>query len=284
MKHSEGKLRFEVEFDWGRLPEGWKFTQVAGVAVDSEDRVYVFNRSSHPVIVFDRDGKYLNSWGEGVFTSPHGIYIDPDDHVYCVDGGDHTVRKFTLEGNHILTLGMENQPGEEGTPFNRPTGIAQSPSGDMYISDGYGNSRVHVFSREGTLLFSWGSHGDGSGQFDLPHGIWVDRDSRVFVADRQNHRIQIFTSHGEYIDQWTGFRQPCTVFMDRENNVYVPELQGRMSILDINGELLARWGGKRSHAPGQFFGPHCAWVDSHGDLYIGEVLEGQRIQKFVRKN
>lgn len=282
MKNSTDPLKYRVEVGWGELPEGWAFSQVAGVAVDSLDRVYVFNRSSNPVIVLDRDGKFSTSWGEGVFKRPHGIYIDPYDNVYCVDDGDHTVRKFSQNGELLLTLGTKDKPRDDGNPFNRPTSVALSPSGEIYVSDGYGNSRIHKFSPDGTLLLSWGSYGDGPGQFNIPHGIWVDKDERVYVADRQNHRIQIFNSDGEYCNQWTGFRQPCSIFIDTEDKVYIPELQARMSILDIDGELLAHWGGERSHEPGQFFGPHCALVDSRGDLYIGEVLEGKRIQKFMR--
>lgn len=278
-----GELSYEVVEAWGELPEGWSFTQVAGVAVDSNDRVYVFNRSPHPVIVLNRNGNFLTSWGEGVFKRPHGIYITQDDYVYCVDDGNHTVRKFTLDGKLLLTLGMEDQPGENGAPFNRPTNATLSPSGEIYVSDGYVNSRVHKFSADGTLLLSWGTLGDEPGQFNIPHGIWVDGEDRVYVADRQNNRIQIFTSQGKYITQWTDFLQPCSIFMDCENKVYIPELQARMSILSIEGELLARWGGEKSNTPGQFIAPHCAWVDSKGDLYIGETLQGQRIQKFAKK-
>lgn len=278
-----GRLVYDVKEGWGELPEGYEFTHVAGVAVDSHDKVYVFNRSSHPVIVLDREGKFLTSWGEGIFGRPHGAYIGPGDEVYCVDDGNHTVRKFTTEGELLLSLGTEGQTQDEA-PFNRPTDAALSPSGELYVSDGYGNHRIHKYSPEGELLFSWGEEGDGPGQFDIPHGIWVDNDNLVYVADRQNHRIQIFNSQGEYLDQWNGFRQPCTVFIDAEDHVYVPELQARMSILNKDGELIARWGEERSKEPGLFFGPHCACVDSRGDLYVGEVLEGQRIQKFVLKS
>lgn len=278
-----GKLTYEVNEGWGELPEGWSFTQVAGVAVDSRDRVFVFNRSPHPVIVLDRYGGFLTSWGEGVFKRPHGIYIGHDNRVYCADDGDHTVRKFTLDGKLLLVLGTEDLPGEDGRPFNRPTNVALSPSGEIYVSDGYSNARIHKFSPDGTLLLSWGEHGEGPGQFNIPHGVWVDGDNRVYVADRQNNRIQIFTSQGEYLTQWTGFLRPCSIFIDTENNVYIPELHARMSILSVDGELVARWGGERSDAPGQFIAPHCACTDSRGDLYIGETLKGQRIQKFVRK-
>ena len=276
------ELSYEVVEGWGVLPEGWEFGHVIGVAGDSRDRVYVFNRGEYPVVVFDRDGECLRSWGEGVFKNPHGIYIDAEDRVYCTDSGDHTVRKFTADGELLRTWGTKDEPGGEGEPFNRPTDVAIAPSGEMYVSDGYGNSKVHKYSRDGELFLSWGEPGDGPGQFEIPHDVWVHKDGRVFVADRQNHRIQIFNPGGELLDIWTGFKQPCSVYIDPEDRVYVPELQARMSILDIEGNVLARWGGEKSTEPGMFIAPHASAVDSHGDLYIGETLAGSRIQKFVR--
>ncbi len=275
------KLVYEIVDGWGELPEGWVYTQVPGVAVDSHDRVYVFNRGLHPVIVYDREGKFLGSWGEGVFKTPHGVYIDSYDNVFCVDSGDHTVRKFDVEGKLLLKLGSEGESGGVGEPFNRPTDAAVSSKGDIFVTDGYGNSRVHRFTSRGELLLSWGEPGDGPGQFNIPHGVWVDRDDRVWVADRQNNRLQIFTGEGGYLDEWTGFSLPCTVNIDKLDRVYVSELRSRVSVLSIEGELLARWGGEKSVAPGDFVAPHCAWVDSHGDLYVGEALDGQRIQKFA---
>lgn len=281
-KINVGKFDYEVVEGWGKLPEGWKFTQVAGMAVDSHDRVYVYNRSEHPVIVFDREGNFLNSWGEGILTrGGHGIFMDAGDYVYLVDGTMQTVMKFTQEGERILMLGTEGQ-ANEGKPFNRPTDVALSPSDEIYVSDGYGNSLVHRFSADGKLICSWGEPGSEVGQFNLPHSVVVDRQERVYVADRENHRIQVFTSEGEYITMLTGFLQPTDLFIDDDDNLYVSELQHRVSIMSLNGEILARLGGEESNAPGQFVAPHGVWTDSQNSLYVGEVLEGQRIQKFVR--
>jgi len=282
MVFGSDKLRYEVVEGWGRLPAGWSFGNVIGVAVDSRDDVYVLNRGEHPVVVFDCDGSFKGSWGEGVFNAPHGLYIDGEV-AYISDYRDHTVRKFTLEGELLRAWGTKDQPGGEGEPFNRPTDVAIAPAGEMYVSDGYGNAKVHKYSRGGELLLSWGEHGSGPGQFDVVHDVWVTADGRVFVADRQNHRIQIFTSDGEYITEWTGLRQPCGVYIDDEELAYIPELQARFSILDMEGRVVARWGGEKSREPGLFIAPHCAWVDSRGDLYVGETLEGSRIQKFERK-
>jgi len=319
MEVGTGKFRYEILERWGQLPQGWSFVQVAGVAVDARDRVYVFNRGEHPVIVFDRDGKFVTSWGEGNFARPHGIFIGPDDSVYCTDDHDHTVRKFTSEGKLLLTLGTRGQPSDTGVinmnpstiqrvgpPFNLPTNLALSPDGKMYVSDGYGNARVHKFSVEGRLLLSWGEPGSGHGQFHLPHGIAVDRYERVYVADRGNSRIQLFTPEGEFLTEWTDIARPCQLFIDAYDNVYVAELGlrtglfpganppetevpgARVSIFNLDGELQARWGsGDQPIAPGDFYAPHSICTDSRNDLYVGEVAPPDakfHLQKFVRKH
>ena len=273
-------LEYEVVENWAKLPKGWVFTQVAGVAVDSKDRVLVLCRGAHPIIVFSREGEFIESWGEGVFSNAHGAYIDSEDNFYCVDNGDHTVRKFAKDGKLLLTLGTEDKPAPLGKPFNKPTDLAQAPNGDLYVSDGYGNSSVHRFTSDGELIQSWGEPGTGLGQFNLPHGVWVD-GKKVYVADRQNNRVQIFTPEGEYIEEWSNLLRPCDIYFDKRGRIYIAELTHRVSILNKRGEVLARIGGEESFKPGQFVAPHCVWKDSHGALYVGEVLEGQRIQKFL---
>jgi DNA-binding beta-propeller fold protein YncE len=295
---------YEALDQWAKLPPGWSWMEVAAVATDSQDRVYVFNRGEHPVMVFARDGTFLTSWGETLFARPHGLFIGPDDAVYCTDDRDHTVRKFTTEGRLLLTLGTSGKPSDTGAtsmdfrtilragpPFHYPTNLAISADGELYVSDGYGNARVHKFAPDGRLLFSWGEPGDGPGQFRLPHGIAVDRRGTVFVADRENSRIQLFSPDGKYLGQWTDVARPCQVFIDGAGNVLVAELGfcagmwsgttapsadapgGRVSIFDAQGGLLARWGGGRNPcAPGDFFAPHGICADSRGAIYVAEVV------------
>jgi DNA-binding beta-propeller fold protein YncE len=312
LKKGAGDLRYEALAQWGSLPVGWSFVEVAGVAADSQDRVYVFNRGEHPVLVFDRDGRFLSSWGEGRFQRPHGIFIGPDDSVYCTDDLDHTVRKFTPEGRLLLTLGSSGQASDTGilgndyrtilragAPFNRPTNLALAADGSMYVTDGYGNARVHKFAPDGHLLFSWGEPGTGPGQFNLPHGIALDRFGQVYVADRENSRIQVFTGEGKFLVEWTDMARPMQVFIDRCDRAFIVELGwraglfpwqippgadgrrgdlanlsgARLSVFDLDGRLLARWASEGDPcAPGNFFAPHDLWIDSHGDLYIGEVV------------
>lgn len=275
---------------WGQLPEGWRYVEAAGVAVDSRGRVYVFNRGEHPVIVFDREGNFLRSWGEGLISRAHGITIGPDDEVWLTDDGNHTIRKFTPEGKLCLTIGDPDKPAtlQSGKPFNRPTHVALSPvTGDLYISDGYGNSRVHKYDPKGRHLFSWGEPGTDPGCFNLPHNIATDAEGLVYVADRENHRIQVFDAEGRYLAQLNNLHRPCGLFVDRREggqlyvgelgtdlqvNRDVPNIGGRVSILSLKGDLLGRVGDRfRGEGPGQFVAPHGVVTDSRGDLYVAEV-------------
>lgn len=283
MKVGTGKYTYELVQDWGEVPAGWELGWIPGVAVDSLDRVYAFCRSDPPVIIFNREGDFIGSWGGDVLKGAHGIFIGPDDSVYCIDWAAHVVRKFTSDGRLLLTIGKPDCPASDGEPFNRPTDAAVSPTGEIYVSDGYGQSRVHKFSPTGELLLSWGTPGDGPGQFDLPHCVWFDRRGRVLVVDRGNNRIQVFDPDGEFICQWTGFLLPDDLYVDDQDIVYVAELEKRVSILNLDGEVLARWGNESHDAPSPFLGsPHGIWADSHGDLYVSGVHQNHSLQKFAR--
>jgi DNA-binding beta-propeller fold protein YncE len=284
-----GEFTYRVAEGWGKLPDGWSIPDASGVAIDSEDNVYVFNRGAHPMVVFDRDGNFLRSWGEGVFDRPHGVHIGPDDAVYCTDDGDHTMRKCTVEGKILLEIGTPKKPAPlfSGLPFNRCTHTALSPNGELYVSDGYGNARVHKYTPDGKLLMSWGESGTGPGQFNLVHNICCDAEGYVYIADRENHRIQVFDGNGRYETQWNDLHKPCGLCMDagKEPRFYVgelgpmqnvnrhyPNLGPRVSILDRKGDLLARIGAPHAGTEvGQFIAPHATAVDRHGDLYVGEV-------------
>lgn len=284
MVTESGKYTYRVVEDWGRGPEGRSEPGlVTDVAVDSRDRVYAFVREPQPgVLVFDRDGRLLTSWGEGMFTQPHGIWISSDDLIYLADSGNHTIRICIADGTVNQTLGIPGQPGPPDMPFNLPTKAALSPSGDIFVSDGYGQFRVHRFAPDGSLQLSWGEQGEGPRQFALPHSIWVDRLGRVLVADRENNRIQIFDAVGTFLGEWSDLVLPMSLFIDQDDIVYVAEVNQRISIFNLEGELLGRWG-EEGDAPGQFNNyPHGICGDSHGDLYICEVIGENRLQKFER--
>ena len=283
-----GDFIYEVVDDWAKTPEGWTIGQ-AEPACDSQDRVYIFNRSDHPLMVFDRDGNFQGEWGKEYLTDAHGIYISGEDHIYLPVRESHAIVKCTLDGKPLMTMGVWDAPSDTGGarpdgtmwkaagPFNRCTDIALAPNGDLFVSDGYANSRVHKFSPEGRLLHSWGRPGKrGPGEFHIPHGIWVHWDGRVMVCDRENNRIQLFTGDGEYLGMWTDLARPCDIFVDHEGIAYVVELDAFMTILNMDGEVLAKVdiGGA---------GGHAVWADSRGDLYIGHNQEGRRLVKLVRQ-
>jgi len=282
-----GEYTYQAVQRWDRLPEGWQWGWITGVACDSQDRVYVYSRSEHPLVIFDPDGNFLASWGEGILQHAHGIYIDAKDNVYCTEHNAHCVYKFNPQGELVMTLGTPGQPAaRDGDPFNQPTDLAVASTGELFVSDGYTNARVHKYSSDGQWLLSWGERGSGPGQFNLPHCVRVDRHDRLWVCDRENSRIQFFDTAGRFLTEWTGLLQPDAICFDlTEDVVYVAELAHQLSIYTFDGRRIAYWGGAEpSQVPGEFQGPpHGICVDSQGNLYLSEVQVDGRLQKFVRQ-
>ena len=291
----QGDCRYLITGEeWGDLPPGWIYRDATAVAVDSKDNAVVFNRGGHPVIVFDKMGGFVRSFGEGVFSFPHGVAIGPDDEIYCVDAGDHTLRKFSSDGTLLLTIGVPGKPSSlmGGAPFNKPTHVSVDyRDGCMYVSDGYSNAHVHKFSPDGKLMFSWGGSGTEPGLFNIVHNLAVGRDGRVYVADRENRRIQIFDSEGKYLDQWNNLSRTGAVCLSQTEpqKVFIGEYFGgivsnaignnlgpRISIYTTSGELIERLGHRPiGDEPGQFFAPHGIAVDTEESIYVAEVPHGE---------
>ncbi|MFP6763935.1 MAG: peptidyl-alpha-hydroxyglycine alpha-amidating lyase family protein [Planctomycetaceae bacterium] len=297
-----GSLTFEAVPGWPDVPQAAGLIEAIGVAVDSQDLIYVFARADIPLLVFETDGTFVRGWGQGQFVRPHGISIGEDDTLYLVDDMGHSVRQFTGDGQLIRTIGPSGAPSDTGAdgfdyrtirpdagpPFNLPTNLIIGPAGDLFITDGYGNARVHRFSAAGELIQSWGSPGNAPGQFHVPHGIASDGE-RLYVADRENSRVQIFTPDGRLTAIWEDLARPAQVHVDPAGHVFVFELgfhtgvfpwhspdtsrpSSRMSIFDREGTLLTRWG---SHGfpqtPEEFYAAHDMFLDSAGSLYTAEV-------------
>jgi len=284
-----GTHTYEVIRDWPRMPKGEALGVVSRVATDSQDRVYVFQRKDPPVVMFDRDGNYLGCWGIGAVKEAHGMKIVGDT-VYTTDRPDSVAVAFTLDGRPLIVLGkrgVHSDTGCEGSPwlalrpgepFNHPTEMLPHPNGDIYVTDGYRNCRVHRFTRDGRLVKSWGTPGKGEGQFHLPHSIAVDSPGKLYVADRANKRIQIFSPEGEFLGVWIGMGGPNDITLGRDGTFYIAEQEdgakpAYICIRDGQGNVLARLESRHIHGVG---------VDSRGDVYAGLTVD-RSVDKFVRK-
>ena len=283
-----GKHTYELIRDWPRMPKGETLGVVSRVATDSQDRVYVFQRKDPPVVIFDRDGNYLGCWGIGAVSQAHGLKI-VDDVAYTTDRPDSVAVSFSLDGKPLLVLGRRGVHSDTGCekspwlalraggPFNHPTEMMPHPNGDIYVTDGYRNCCVHRFTRDGRLVKSWGTPGKGEGQFHLPHSIAIDPGGRLYVADRANKRIQMFSPDGEFLGAWTDMSGPNDITRGRDGVFYIAEQEqgdnpSYICIRDSDGKVITRLETRHAHGVG---------VDSRGDIYAGLTVD-QSVDKFVR--
>jgi DNA-binding beta-propeller fold protein YncE len=270
---------YHLVADFPRLPAGWTLGAVSGVATDAKGDVLVFHRGEHPLLVFDDHGKFLRSFGDGMFASAHGLRVDAYDNIWVTDNANHTVTKFSSDRKVLMTLGEKNVPGEDAGHFNKPTDIAFAPNGDFYISDGYGNSRVVKFNKQGKFLAAWGKKGAAPGEFNLPHAIRLDAAGHVYVGDRENDRVQIFDANGKFLRQFGGFA-PFGLFITPDQTLFVADGRANKILkMTLDGKVLASWGTTGAE-PGNFQLPHGLTVARDGAVYVGEI-NGKRLQKFV---
>ena len=289
--------------EWAKIPDEIVLGDCAAVGVDSKDNVYAFNRGDHPIAVFDNDGNLLRTWGEGVFTrphsEPHGVHMAPDDTIWLTDDGDHTVRQCTLDGQVLLTIGIPGKPSPfmSGDPFHHCTHTALSPECDyLYISDGYGNARIHKFTLDGKLLSSWGEPGTDPGQFNIPHNICCDPEGWIYVADRENHRVQVFDANGKWEHSGTtSIGQTACAWGAGKARSATSAKAGRRAGATASGRISAArqypyaegrglgaaWQTPGGFLPGQFTTPHGIAVDSQGNIYVGE-LSGRSWPRFSK--
>jgi DNA-binding beta-propeller fold protein YncE len=278
-------LPHKVVKDWAKLPPGWNFGECAGVDAAKDGTIWVFNRGPHPVIQFDKTGKMLQAWSEVPVVRPHGIGVDPAGNVWLVDQGGHSVMKFTPQGRlEMVFANPSRRPGDNDSQyvFNEPTGIAFTPSGDFYVSDGYVNSRVIHFNSQGEYRRHWGTKGPGDGQFNLVHDVTLDNKGRVYVADRTNSRVQVFDAEGKFLAKWTDVGQPWGLqYVAAEDAIYMCDgLNNRISKLSTNGEILGALSSfGKGHGKLDF--AHHITVDDDGSIYVVEI-KNWRVQKFAK--
>lgn len=298
---------YDVDPTWPKRPAGLSSTGgVPGIAVDKDDNIWVLQRGADPVQIYRPDGTFVRSWGRDLFRSVHQIRFDPDGNVWIADFMGHVVQKFTTDGKLLVTLGTRDQPGEDATHFFRPTDVVVTPQGDIFVTDGYGNRRVVHFDKNGKFVKTWGKYGAKPGEFVLPHSIVADSRGRLYVADRNIGRIQVFDQEGKSLDVWSGFIMPWSLQMTSRDELWVcgssphwwtregvaPDVKDQVLMrLSTDGRIRQLWTlplGQRKaqlkegevQTPGGTFGVHAIALDTKGNIYIGDIY-GERAQKLV---
>jgi DNA-binding beta-propeller fold protein YncE len=273
--------KYQAVADWPQLPEGAGLGPVAAVATNADAQVLIFHRGKQPIMLFDREGKFLRGWGDDLVMTAHGLRVDHDGNIWITDIGHHLVTKFNAEGKVLLTLGKKDKPGDGPDQFNKPTDVAVASNGDIYVSDGYGNSRIVKFTREGKYLKEWGKKGTGPGEFNIPHVIVLDAKGQVYVGDRENNRVQVFDADGKFLAQWPESGAPYGLFLNGERVLVADGRANAVKVLDRQGKPLGRFGEKGSRR-GQLDAPHWICADTKGAVYVAET-GGKRVQKFVER-
>jgi DNA-binding beta-propeller fold protein YncE len=270
-------LRYTVLPDALQVPPDANFGEVAAVAVDARQNLYVFNRGRKPLMKFDKRGRYVGQLAQGLITHAHSVRVDRHGYIWLVDDSDHHVIQLDSSGRVRMVFGRRGLSGDTDVLFNRPTDVAVNSRGEIYVADGYVNSRIVKFSPEGKFLLKWGTKGDGPGQFNIPHAIVIDSLDRVYVADRENHRIQVFDKDGGFLTQWGNFGLPQGLYLAGPF-LFVGD-GTRVVKLDLSGRVIGILG-SRGKASGEFIGLHGLTVATDGTLYTAELINW-RVQKFI---
>lgn len=288
--------------DWAKMPAGKRFGYTHGVAEDKQGHILVFSTGPESMKVFDAEGEFVRSWGH--YNGAHGLHYSCEagfEYLYLTDPEDGFFCKTTLDGEVLWRLEYPQESGiYQGKEEFRPTNIAVSPNGDVYVADGYGKPYIHQYTKDAKYIRTWGGKGANEGQLDNPHGIWIDTrqaEPRVLVADRMNHRLQYFTLDGKYLSLVDkDVMLPCH-FHQRGGDLLIPDLWGRVTIFDKDDRLAVHLGENPGiektpgwpnlpHAqrlPGKFISPHMAIWDREGNIFVVEWVEDGRVTKLERR-
>lgn len=268
-----------------KIPTEVEMGAPSSVVWTSQNRLLVFNRGPNPFMEFDANGNFLRSWGQGEYRRPHGMRLDPDGNIWVTDVNNHVVRKLNLAGEVLLTIGNPGQAGEpEDGLLNEPTDLTVNQAGEVFLLVGHGRGTPQVlkFDGHGKFLMKWGGPGTGPGQFDTPHSIVVNPEGLIYVADRQNRRIQIFDDKGNYIKEWAYKGLPCGLFFTEDNQLYmVSGFSGEILKLDENGKAIGATG-QPGKGLGEFGEAHYMTISPTGDIYIADTVR-PALHKYIRK-
>lgn len=286
---------YQLEPDWGLVPGMLEAGTIAGVGCSPDNNIYVLTRQQPAILIYQPNGTCLRAWDDAVFVRPHGIHISASGHIFVVDDANHAAYQFDNALSLRKIYGTPGLPSDTGCvgkdyrtiiqsagPFNYPTDVDEDGLGRLYFSDGYGNARVHRFSSDGKLQLSWGEPGIQAGQFQLPHNI-LCHNSLIYVADRQNNRVQVFDLDGNLKSIFTGLFHPAGLCIGPDGFLYVAECvhrahfdhtPSRISVFSLDGKLIGRLGNSENAPAPPYATAHSLTIDCNGNLYIGEVGKG----------
>ncbi len=296
---------YEVDAAFFQRPANLAWGDMSGIALDAKGQIWLATRAEVPVQVFDANGQFVRAWGKGLLHTSHFIRIDHEGMIWLADVTQHVVFRCTPEGQVLLQIGTPNEPGCDETHLNLPTDMAISPSGDVFVADGYGNARIAHFDRQGKFVKQWGKVGTGPGEFSFPHSIVMDSQGRLYVADRNNNRIQVFDQNGQFLAEWRNLLVPWGLYVTqgkhggdeiwacgsspmawRDEDVLLgcPPKDQLVMKFDTTGRVLQLWtfpkGEEGKEKPGELNWLHAVAVDAQGNLFVGDIM-GRRAQKFV---
>lgn len=302
-------IKYELVKNWLDLPKVLKLGNPTGISIDTNQNIVVFHRAdrewslfgampanpikSKTILIVNKDnGKLINSWGDDLFIMPHGLQVDHENNIWVTDVGLNQIFKFSHDGKLLMKLGEAKVAGNDSLHFNKPTDIAIAKDGSFYVSDGYGNSRVIKFSATGRYLFEWGKKGNKESEFNIPHGITLDQNENVYVADRENNRIQVFDPNGKFLKQFAdhsfgsicavafGKTQPKLFALDDFTFLKVKHRGSDAFVFDTSGKVQTRFG-RSGFYDGEISWYHDLTVDKDENIYVGDILENT-VQKFKK--